>query len=326
MKTKKNNKPNKLMPKLSCSLFFVLILLVISPLFCCLKNQNNHIVFSNIKNSITLSDTFKLKAIVIEKPVTIKNYFKFIDSIVKKYDSLTPYTLNEHLLIRYNTWIIDTLKNTDYYILQARGNFVYRQKDLVVLHKGDSIVFPDLKVAKKILGSFKKTTIDINIPEFKLRIIEDTTMLYEFPIRVGRPEKKFLKMTNRITNLKTKTGRGTVVNHIRNPNYYNPVDGHQYFITKRDDGKVTELPQIPFLETEINGVRSGQNIHPTTNPVTLGKAYSNGCIGTKEADAWVIYYYAPVDTRICIRYDLNVINSNGEKQVLKDVYGYTSKY
>ena len=52
--------------------------------------------------------------------------------------------------------------------------------------------------------------------------------------------------------------------------------------------KVTKLPQIPFIETEINGIRNGQLIHPTTNPETLNKAYSNGCIGTKEADAWVI--------------------------------------
>ena len=67
-------------------------------------------------------------------------------------------------------------------------------------------------------------------------------------------------------------------------------------------------------------MRHGQLIHPTTNPESLGKAYSNGCIGTKEADAWVIYYYAPLSTKVIIRYDLTV-KKDGEKQELKDIYG-----
>lgn len=74
---------------------------------------------------------------------------------------------------------------------------------------------------------------------------------------------------------------------------------------------MTKLPQVPFIETEINGLRYGQLIHPTTNPVTLGKAYSNGCIGTKEADAWVIYYYSPLQTKITISYDLDIVNKYG---------------
>ncbi len=86
---------------------------------------------------------------------------------------------------------------------------------------------------------------------------------------------------------------------------------------------MTKLPQIPFLETELNGFRHGQLIHPTTNPETLGKAYSNGCIGTKEADAWVLYYYAPIDTKIHIRYDLNTLDENGNTIILNDIYGYS---
>jgi len=144
-------------------------------------------------------------------------------------------------------------------------------------------------------------------------------------VRVGRNEKKYLKMAGRVVDLKTKTGKGRIVNHVVNPDYYNPVNGYQYFVTKRDDKKVTKLPQIPFIVTEINGVRNGQLIHPTTNPVTLGKSYSNGCIGTKEGDAWAIYYYAPIGTKIRIRYDLDVKDAKGEKLELKDIYNLKSK-
>ena len=196
---------------------------------------------------------------------------------------------------------------------------------MIVLPKGAIITIPDSLKAIKLQNSFKNISIDVNIPEYKLRILKDSTELFEFPIRVGRDEKKYLKMAGRVLNLKTKTGSGIIVKHVRNPSYYNPVNGHQYFVTKRDDDKITKLPQIPFIETEINGLRNGQLIHPTTNPITLEKAYSNGCIGTKEADAWVIYYYAPIGTKIKIRYDLKVMDRNGKNLVLKDIYGLNKK-
>lgn len=260
--------------------------------------------------------------ILIRKSITIKNYFQFMDSVVKKYDSLTSYELSEHLIVRANPWIIDTLANTDYYRMIVKDSFVYDQKDLTVLKEGQKIIIPDALKADTLQNSFKNTRLDINIPEFKLRIIEDSTIIYTFPIRVGQNKKKYLKMSDKIEDLRTKTGEGLIVNHVRNPRYVNPVNNHEYAVTKRDDNKVTKLPQIPFIEAEINGLRNGQLIHPTTNPVTLGKPYSNGCIGTKEADAWVIYYYAPINTNITIRYNLEVANDNDKKITLKDIYGY----
>jgi L,D-transpeptidase ErfK/SrfK len=261
----------------------------------------------------------------LDTSITIENYFDFIDSIVKTYDSITSYKLTEHLLVRANPWILDTLQNTDYYRMKALDSFVYDQKQMIVLPKGNSIVIPDSIQAKNILNSFQKTRIDINIPEFKLRIFEDSVKLYEFPVRVGRNEKKYLEMSGRVQDLKTKTGKGSIVAHVQNPRYVNPVNNHEYHVTNRDDKKVTKLPQIPFLETELNGLRYGQLIHPTTNPISLGKAYSNGCIGTKEADAWVIYYYAPIGTKITISYNLEVLDKAGGTVVLKDIYGYSKE-
>lgn len=117
-------------------------------------------------------------------------------------------------------------------------------------------------------------------------------------------------------------GTGHIVAHVKNPDYYNRATGKKYYVTKRNDEKVTRLPQIPWLETEINGIRNGQMIHPTTNPNTLGKAYSNGCIGTREGDAWIIYYHAPIGTKVQIRYNLRIRDEKGNEIVLKDIYGY----
>ena len=159
-----------------------------------------------------------------------------------------------------------------------------------------------------------------NIPEYKLRIWIDTLLYDEVRVRIGKNEKKFLEMSGRVQDLRTKTGVGTIFGYNRYPRYINPVNNHEYYVTRRDDGKVTKLPQIPFIETELNGWRYGQLIHPTTNPETLGKAYSNGCIGTSEADAWTIYYHSPIGTRIHIRYDLEVVNTTGDTLRLKDIY------
>lgn len=305
------------MLKLHHKLGFVLTLMIVLKL-----------IFATYEPVITNQERFQTNlvkllsdTITIKEPVRIKHYFQYIDSIVQKQDALISYQLTEHLLIRANPWIIDTLQNTDYYRMKAKDSFVYDQKQMIVLATGNTIRIPDSIQAKNLLSTFQKTRIDINIPEFKLRIYEDATLLYEFPIRVGRDEKKYLEMSGRVQDLKTKTGEGIIYAHFRNPRYVNPVNNHEYKVTRRDDDKVTKLPQIPFIETEINGLRYGQLIHPTTNPETLSKAYSNGCIGTKEADAWVIYYYSPIGTKINIRYDLKSINEVGDTITLKDIYG-----
>ena len=257
----------------------------------------------------------------ISRDVKIKDYFAFIDSVTTKYDSLINYPFTEHLLVRANPWIIDTLANTDYYRMIARDSFVYDQREMIVIKSGDSLRISDTLSANRILQNFKNTTLDINIPEYTLRIFRDSIELYSFPIRVGQHRKRYLAMADGMVDLRTKTGSGTIVRHERDPDFYNPVNGKQFYFTKRDDQKTTVMPLIPWIETEIDGMRNGQMIHPTTNPETLGKAYSNGCIGTKEADAWIIYYYAPLETPIQIRYQLNIVDKDGLEQELEDVYG-----
>ncbi len=264
------------------------------------------------------------KIIQVEQDVKIRNYFKFLDSIVVKYNQILPYNISEHILVRNNPWIIDLLTKTDYYYMKEKDSFVYDQKNMIIFKTGNKLIIPDSTETVQIKKAFQDTRIDVNIPEFKLRIYQDSMLFHKFPVRVGRNEKKYLEMAGRVVDLRTIPRSGNIVGHVKDPVYYNPVDNHQYFLTKRDDERTTKLPQTPWLETEINGVRNGQLIHPTTNPVTLKKAYSNGCIGTKEADAWIIYYYAPIGTKIVIRYDLDVKNDNGKSTKLKDIYSYFS--
>lgn len=301
---------------------FLLFFLILG--FCSAQNQ------STFKKDQARVDSSQLhgqefnvpKKVQVARNIRIEGYFGYIDSLVNRYDSLVPYPLSEHLLVRNNPWVIDTLANTDYYRMIARDSFVYDQRQLTVLPKGSILKIPDSLNACRMLEDIANTEIDINIPEFKLRIFQNSILLHTFPIRVGQNRNRYLKFGDRITDLKTKIGKGTIVGHVKNPEFYNPVDGKQFYVTKRDDGKTTLMPQIPWIETEINGVRNGQMIHPTTNPETLGRAYSNGCIGTKEADAWVIYYHAPLGTKIKIRYDLKTYDEGIVVSVFKDIYAY----
>ena len=270
------------------------------------------LVYQKLLNEPTL--------IQISKDIRVGKYFQFMDSVVGKYDSIVPYDLSEHLLVRNNPWIIDTLENTDYYRMMARDSFVYDQKQMIVLPKGSQLTIPDSLSACKLLEAFSNTEIDVNIPEYKLRIFQDSTLLYEFPVRVGQFRERYLKFGDRVTDLRTKTGKGSIVKHVKHPDFYNPVNGKRFYVTRRDDEKTTMMPQIPWIETEINNVRNGQMIHPTTNPKTLGKAYSNGCIGLGEADSWRVYYYAPLGTKLRIRYDLETYDEGMVISVLRDIY------
>lgn len=261
----------------------------------------------------------------LSKNVKMRYYFAWIDSVCAHYDSLLNYPINEYLLVRANPWIVDTLANTDYYIQKKRGNFIEDQKEMVILAKGDSLLVPDSLMADSISKLLKNTVIDVNIPEFTLRIMEYNKIVRECLVRVGRQKRQFLKTAGREVYLQTQTGRGEIVRVERDPYYVNPTNGKRYYATKRDDGKYTKMPRIPWLEPELDGERPGTLIHPTTNPETLGKPYSHGCVGMNENDAWYVYYSAPVGTKVVFRYNLLLVNAQGDTIKLKDIYHQNEK-
>ncbi|MCC5943150.1 MAG: L,D-transpeptidase [Balneolaceae bacterium] len=271
--------------------------------------KHEEIKFRSFENICHFEDTVKLG-----------DYFNVIESIVSHYNRVLSYPVTEHHLIRNNPWVMDSLAATDYYQLKERGVISLDPKILPIFTPGQYLIIPDSITVDSLNRVFKQTYLDLNIPEFKLRVFQADSIIHEFPVRVGRNESRFLAMAGRVINLQTRTGNGKIVRHAKNPMFINPVNNQRYHVTRRDDGVVTSLPNIPWLETEINGIRHGQLIHPTTNIETLGKAYSNGCIGTSEAAGWYLYYYAPLDTRISIRYDLDIIEKEGNAVTLEDIY------
>ncbi len=261
----------------------------------------------------------------VDRDICLKEYFHWISSTLQ---DLTQKgcTLDEYDLIEANPWILDQLRESDYYRLKANGILIDDILSTTVLRKGQILDIPDSVKLAQIRTNRLHTYLDLNIPEYKLRIYRHNKILHDFLVRVGKNDTTYLAMVGQVVDLRTKPGKGKIVRVIHQPTFINPKDNRPYKVTKRDDNRVTSLPNIPWLEPEINGTLHGQLIHPTTNRRTLGKAASNGCIGLSEADAWTVYYHAPVGTKIIIRYDLTIRDSLGNELVLPDIYPERSQY
>jgi L,D-transpeptidase ErfK/SrfK len=258
--------------------------------------------------------------VAVPHDVSIGHYFRFLDSLVNATDTSRGWKGSEYVLAHSNPWILDSLKASDYYIQKGRGVFLFDQSKKVVLHRGDSLAIPDSLWATSILEKLNSTIIDLNIPEYTMRIFQSGDTLLKTKVRVGRNGTQYLELAGHDVDLRTPIGEGKIIRVERNPIVINPETGIRYKGTYRDDGRFTKMPVIPWLEPEINGIRYGALIHPTTNPATIGFPYSHGCVGTSEADAWTIYYNAPIGTRVNFRYDLSVVNDHGDSLLLADIY------
>lgn len=261
--------------------------------------------------------------LIVENNETIKNYHTWMQKTLKKINEGRTYIINEYVFVMANPSILDSLKKSDYYDLKDRGIKSIDPKEYTFIEKGSRLIVPDSFLTMQYMKDIQHTRLVLNIPEFTLRIYRYDVLVDSFMVRVGKNETKFLAMAGREIDLRTKTGTGKIVAINKKPVFTNPVDNKKYKGTYRDDGVLTKLPNIPWLETEINGIRNGQMLHPTTNLETIGKPVSNGCIGLREKDAWSLYFYAPVGTEISITYQLYVKDKDGNDLLLKDIYkGY----
>lgn len=270
----------------------------------------------------SLKNENKSKSIemLVNKDVPIRNYFKWMDSIVAQHNQNYNYQIDEYIIVHNNRWIIDTLANTDYYYLMDKGIFNEDSQALLALEKNQVLIIPDSLETVQLRTQLSNTYLDLNIPEFRLRIIQNDKEIYKLPVRVGKVGRKYMAMAKSDVQMRTQTGIGEIIRVNKNPQFANPLNNKRYTSTSRDDGKRTQLPAIPWIEPSINGRSVGQLIHPTTNLATLEKASSNGCIGLRESDAWIVYYYAPLETKIVIRYDLEGENEEGEIVQFEDIY------
>lgn len=303
----------------------ILLLLLSFIIVGCLntKRENGEEKSNNEKELVETDSVAAISKpieIVINNDIPIRSYFKWMDSIVAEHNKTHNYAIDEYIIAHNNKWILDTLAHTDYYYLKDKGIFNEDSQALLVLKKDQVLVIPDSLQTQQLQAQLDSTSLEINIPEFRLRIIQDGKEIYKFPVRVGKVGKKYLSMAKADVDMRTKPGVGEIIRVNKKPTFANPTNNRKYKRTNRDDGKNTALPAIPWLEPSINGRSVGQLIHPTTNLATLEKASSNGCIGLRESDAWIVYYYAPLGTKVVIKYELQGKNDAGETIEFNNIY------
>lgn len=304
---------------------YLSLILVLALLSACLQKKAEELTALPESVSITpqkeAEKLIPLRIVEVARNVTINDYFEFMDSLVNQCRIDPASGLGEYMLVHANPWILDTLKNTDYYGLKKKGLFQRDQRKSIVLRRGNRLVIPDTGACNLIRKKLLATTLDVNIPEFTLRIIQNGDTILTTGVRVGRFDVEYLPVVGHDVNLQTPVGPGEIVRVERNPLFVDPDTGIPTVRTRRDDGQYTAMPRVPCLEPAINGIRYGSLIHATTNIRTLGKAYSHGCVGTSEPDAWTIYYNAPLGTKVQFRYNLKAKDENGNPRMLKDIYG-----
>ena len=72
-----------------------LICLLVTLKFCCPKEDDYATSLDSIDNRTFFHNSLSRK-IKVSKNVIVKNYFQFLDSVIIKYDPITPYKLDEH--------------------------------------------------------------------------------------------------------------------------------------------------------------------------------------------------------------------------------------
>ena len=166
--------------------------------------------------------------------------------------------------------------------------------------------------------------IYVNIPSFTLKLISGGECEKKYKIRVGKLATK------------TITGVGSVTKKFKT-SYFRYSSGEQKGeiirysnIRSSFNGKIVKRIKIPYdkikgVELEINGVVTGQIIHATTNPETLGHACSSGCIGLSIEDMLDLYGRVKSGTKVLIEYN-PVEYHDGFFYFHPDIYNYKPDY
>lgn len=168
--------------------------------------------------------------------------------------------------------------------------------EIYVLQKGDTLdrlkrkfkVSPEVIMGINRIPDARRLTIGrrIKIPHLEFSIVvnkaDNTLTLYNH----GKFFKKYIVRTGQTDNL-TPNGDFHILNKMKDPPWRNPKDGMSY--KGGEPGNELGSRWMGFM-----GVNVG--IHEASDPNTLGKYTSNGCVGMKREDVEELYNLVPSGT------------------------------
>jgi L,D-transpeptidase ErfK/SrfK len=139
-----------------------------------------------------------------------------------------------------------------------------------------------LLVAAEVLAQEKQRVpprrlILVSIPDRKLALLEDGRVVKVYRTAVGKPASP------------SPSGRFTVIQRLPNPTWWQP-------------GKVVPAGKTNPLGTRWLGLsRKGYGIHGTTNPGSIGRAASHGCIRMRNQDVEELFELVKVGDEVELR-------------------------
>ena len=155
--------------------------------------------------------------------------------------------------------------------------------------------------------TYAAAEIQINLPEYKLRLIRDGILVKEYDIAIGAVENK------------TPVGNYKITEKEANPTWY-PTEN------QRKQGEKTTAPG-PDNPLGIRWLRydGAYGIHGTNEEekVGFGYAVSHGCIRMRNSDVAELYDQVEVGTPVKIVYQSIVLNNRADGlyvNLLPDVY------
>lgn len=168
-------------------------------------------------------------------------------------------------------------------------------------------------------GAAPMLSLEVNLPAFSVRLLADGYVEREWRCRIGKRETR------------TLTGDG-IVSRVFKPAYFRYDKGEKAgevivksTVRRYVGGPELRVIDIPYaermrgLELELDGRVSGQIIHSTTNPETIGHVTSNGCVGMYEADMLELFDLAGAGTPVRVVYRL--VEYDGRNLLFyRDVY------
>ncbi|MDI6732713.1 MAG: L,D-transpeptidase family protein [Planctomycetota bacterium] len=142
-------------------------------------------------------------------------------------------------------------------------------------------IFPDDKL--KILTG--EIWAKVNKTNITLTLYINNDFIKEYPVSIGDPNK----------NMDTSAGTFTIGSKVVHPTWYK----------KTEDGRKEEVPygdKRNVLGTRWMGFKESPElgIHGTTNPESIGKKISNGCIRMYNNDVEEVYDLISENTRVVI--------------------------
>jgi hypothetical protein len=140
-----------------------------------------------------------------------------------------------------------------------------------------------LQAGKKLKVPTEAMSVLVDKDEFRLYVLLGGCLLKDYPVGIGRDQR-------------TPEGRFTIQSKTKNPQWTNPETGKifQY----GEPGHVIGSRWMGFAGEHG---RTGFGIHGTTEPDTVGRAESAGCVRMNKDDVEELFDLVPQGAEVVIR-------------------------